>query len=187
MDVGFDNATSGSAVEHLFGDIVEVDLLAEGPGRGRITRHLPNPDIDEAALGTFPSHSVADEFEPGQDPHSEVEGEWFAPFILERGAVLGLQTMRHANDWFAGWPTPIRRKPRGVFFSANNQRRHRKIGSIEMCDDGSKAAEALGGAAANQYIVVFVGGIGLRFSAAGKDDPFGTPLAGIGTRPARKG
>jgi hypothetical protein len=66
VDAGFDNAPSGSAVEHVPGDIVDVDLHPAGPGRGRITSHLSDPDMDEAALGAFPSHLVAEEFGAGR-------------------------------------------------------------------------------------------------------------------------
>src|SRR3546814_7232409 len=56
-----------------------------------------------------------------------------------------------------------------------------------MRDDRGEAAKALGRATADQDVIILVGGIGSGFAAAGKDDPFGAPLAGIGARPAREG
>src|SRR3546814_18759476 len=56
-----------------------------------------------------------------------------------------------------------------------------------MRDDRGEAAKALGRATADQDVIILVGGIGSGFAAAGKDDPFGAPLAGIGARPERAG
>src|SRR3546814_19472257 len=56
-----------------------------------------------------------------------------------------------------------------------------------MRDDRGEAAKALGRATADQDVIILVGGIGTAFAAAGKDDPFGAPLAGIVARPERAG
>ena len=101
VDASFDDAPSGSAVEHFLGDIVDVDLHPACPGRGWIPSHLPDPDIDEAALGTFPSYLVAEEFGARRDPYGEVEGKRFADvgaFGTEGPTVLGLEAVCHAND-----------------------------------------------------------------------------------------
>jgi len=102
-DPGFDNAPLGRTVQHVLADIVDVDLHPARPGRARITGHLPDPDIDEAALGAFSPNLVAEEFRAGPDPYRQVEGERFTRFRalgIERPAVLGLKAVSHTLHRF---------------------------------------------------------------------------------------
>lgn len=51
-------------------------------------------------------------------------------------------------------------------FSADDQRRHDKIGGVEMRDDRGEVAKALGGATADQDVILLVCGLGLGLAAA---------------------
>lgn len=99
---GFDDLSAiGRTIQQVIPDIVDVDLHPAGPRRGRVAGQLPDANVDKSPHGTFATHRIAKELGTWTYADLKIERERLALariFRIERGLILCLETMQHADD-----------------------------------------------------------------------------------------